>query len=338
MHSARFDILGIGNAIVDILAEVDDGFLAEQGMIKGSMDLIDAKRTDSLYALMPPAVQTSGGSVANTAAVAAQMGARTAFIGVVADDQFGGVFRHDITASGVHYVTPPTDQMLPSARCLIIVTPDGQRTMNTFLGASSTLSPAYLDHGLIADAAIIYLEGFLFYVPDSRDACLVAAGVAHEAGRRVAISLSDFLCVERNLEAFRAMVRDHVDIVFANERELAALTGCEDFEAGAEAIRDQVEIAVLTRGEHGSVILRGAERVEVPAEPTAVVDTTGAGDAYAAGFMAALVAGEPLAVCGRCGARAAAETISRLGARPARRPALSAGMKRRGHQGTGRPR
>jgi len=316
MIPARFDILGIGNAIVDILAEVDDSFLAEQGMIKGSMDLIDADRTDALYALMPPAVQTSGGSVANTAAVAAQMGARSAFIGVVADDQFGGIFRHDITASGVHYVTPATEQSLPSARCLIIVTPDGQRTMNTFLGASSTLSPAFLDPALIADSAITYLEGFLFYVPDSRESCLVAAGVAHEAGRRVAISLSDFLCVERNLEAFRTVVRDHVDILFANERELAALTGFDDFEAGAEAVRGQVEIAVLTRGAHGSVILRAAERVEVAAEPTEVVDTTGAGDAYAAGFMAGLVAGEALALCGRWGSRAAAETISRMGARP----------------------
>jgi sugar/nucleoside kinase (ribokinase family) len=316
MSPARFDILGIGNAIVDILAEVDDGFLAEQGMIKGSMDLIDARRTDALYALMPPAVQTSGGSVANTAAVAAQIGARSAFIGVVADDQFGNIFRHDITASGVHYVTAPTDGALPSARCLIIVTPDGQRTMNTFLGASATLSPSFLDPALIAGSSITYLEGFLFYVPQSRDACLAAAGIAHEAGRRVAISLSDFLCVERNLEAFRAMVRDHADIVFANERELAALTGLEDFEAGAEAIRGQVEIAVLTRGARGSVILRGAERVEVAAEPTEVVDTTGAGDAYAAGFMAGLVAGESLAACGRWGARAAAETISRMGARP----------------------
>jgi sugar/nucleoside kinase (ribokinase family) len=316
MIPARFDILGIGNAIVDILAEVDDGFLAEQGMIKGSMDLIDASRTDTLYALMPPAVQTSGGSVANTAAVAAQMGARTAFIGVVADDQFGGIFRHDITASGVHYVTPAVDDAQPTARCLIIVTPDGQRTMNTFLGASSTLSPAYLDHALIAASAITYLEGFLFYVPDSRNACLAAARVAHEAGQRIAISLSDFLCVERNLDAFRAMVRDHVDIVFANELELAALTGFDDFEAGAQAIRGLVEIAVLTRGAHGSVILRGAERVQVPAEPTAVIDTTGAGDAYAAGFMTGLVAGEPLAVCGRWGSRAAAETISRMGARP----------------------
>lgn len=316
MTSPRFDILGIGNAIVDILAEVDDGFLAEQGMIKGSMELIDAGRTDALYALMPPAVQTSGGSVANTAAVAAQMGARSAFIGVVADDQFGGVFRHDITASGVHYPTPAAIPAQPTARCLILVTPDGQRTMNTFLGVSSTLSPPHLDAALIADAAISYLEGFLFYVPESQAACLAAARIAHDAGRRIAISLSDFLCVERNRDAFRAMVRDHTDILFANERELAALTGLDDFEAAAEVVRGQVEIAALTRGEHGSVIFRGAERVAVAAEPAMVVDTTGAGDAYAAGLMAGLVAGEPLAVCGRWGARAAAETISRMGARP----------------------
>ena len=316
MTSPRYDILSIGNAIVDILAEVDEAFLGEQAMIKGAMELIDAERTDSLYALMPPAVQTSGGSVANTAAVAGQMGAKAAFIGVVADDQFGTIFRHDIRASHVHYQTPPANGGDPTARCLILVTPDGQRTMNTYLGVSSTLAPAHLDAALIADSAIIYLEGFLFYVPHSRDAAIAAAEIAHRAGRRVAISLSDFLCVERNLEAFRAMVRDHVDIVFANERELAALTGLDDFEAGAAAVRGQVEIAVLTRGEHGSVIFRGEERVVVQAEPTEVVDTTGAGDAYAAGFMVGLVQGQSLATCGRWASRAAAETISRMGARP----------------------
>lgn len=316
MTATRYDILSIGNAIVDILAEVDEAFLGEQEMIKGSMELIDARRTDSLYAIMPPAVQTSGGSVANTAAVAGQMGARSAFIGVVADDQFGTIFRHDIRASRVHYSTPPTNGGDPTARCLILVTPDGQRTMNTYLGVSSTLEPAHLDHQLIADSAIIYLEGFLFYVPHSRAAAIAAAESAHKAGRRVAISLSDFLCVERNLDAFRAMVRDHVDILFANERELAALTGLDDFEAGAAVVREQVEIAALTRGEHGSIIYRGAERVVVSAEPTEVVDTTGAGDAYAAGFMTGLVAGQDLATCGRWASRAAAETISRMGARP----------------------
>ncbi|MCB8879749.1 adenosine kinase [Acidisoma cellulosilytica] len=316
MTSPRYDILSIGNAIVDILAEVDEAFLSEQAMIKGSMELIDARQTDSLYALMPPAVQTSGGSVANTAAVAGQMGARAAFIGVVADDQFGGIFRHDIHGSGVHYATPSGTGDTPTARCLILVTPDGQRTMNTFLGISSTLAPHYLDHQLIADSAVIYLEGFLMYVPDSQAASAAAAVIAHAAGRRVAISLSDFLCVERNLEPFRAMVRDHIDILFANELELAALTGLDDFEAGAEAVRGQVEIAALTRGDRGSVILRGAERVDVPPVATKVVDTTGAGDAYAAGFMTALCAGESLATCGLWASRAAAETISRMGARP----------------------
>ncbi len=316
MTSPHYDILSLGNAIVDILAEVDEAFLGEQEMVKGSMELIDARRTDSLYALMPPAVQTSGGSVANTAAVAGQMGARAAFIGVVADDQFGSIFRHDIRASHVHYATPPASPGEPTARCLILVTPDGQRTMNTYLGVSSALAPAHLDADLIGRSAITYIEGYLFYVPHSRDAAIAAARIAHEAGQRVALSLSDFLCVERNLEAFQAMVRDHVDILFANEQELAALTGLTDFEAGAEAVRGQVEIAVLTRGPRGSVILRGGEQVAVDAEPTEVVDTTGAGDAYAAGFMTALVAGEALATCGRWGSRAAAETISRMGARP----------------------
>lgn len=316
MTSPRFDILSIGNAIVDILAEVEDGFLANQGMIKGAMELIDAARTDALYAEMPPAVQTSGGSVANTAAVAGQMGARAAFIGVVADDEFGHIFRHDIHGSGVHHPTAPASGGAPTARCLILVTPDGQRTMNTFLGVSSTLAPHHLDHALIADAAISYLEGFLFYVPDSAQASRQAAEIAHAAGRRVAISLSDFLCVERNLDAFQSMVRDHVDILFANEQELTALTGLADFEAAAAAVRGQVEIAALTRGAGGSVIFRGEERVEIAPVPTTVVDTTGAGDAYAAGFMTALTAGKDMATCGRWGSRAAAETISRMGARP----------------------
>lgn len=316
MTPPRFDILGIGNAIVDILAEVEEGFLAGQSMIKGSMELIDAPRTDALYALMPPAVQTSGGSVANTAAVAGQMGARAAFIGVVADDEFGHIFRHDIHGSGVHHPTAPTKGSDPTARCLILVTPDGQRTMNTFLGVSSSLAPHHLDHQLIADSAISYLEGFLFYVPHSAAASRQAAEIAHRAGRRVAISLSDFLCVERNLEAFQSMVRDHVDILFANEKELAALTGLDDFEAAAAVVRGQVEIAALTRGDHGSVIFQGEERFDIAPVPTKVVDTTGAGDAYAAGFMTALTAGKDLATCGRWASRAAAETISRIGARP----------------------
>ncbi|GAB0115479.1 adenosine kinase [Acidisoma sp. C75] len=317
MTPPRYDILSLGNAIVDILAEVDEGFLAEQGMIKASMALIDAARADALYALMPPAVQTSGGSVANTAAVAGQMGARAAFIGVVAEDQFGTIFRHDIHASGVHYETPAAlAGGEPTARCLILVTPDGQRTMNTFLGVSSSLAPAHLDAALIADSAVLYLEGFLQYVPQSAEAAQAAAEIAHAAGRKVALSLSDFLCVQHNRAAFQALVRDHVDIVFANEQELAALTGLEDFEAGAEAMRGLVEIAALTRSEQGSVVLRGTERAVIQAVPTQVVDTTGAGDAYAAGFLTALTAGESLETCGRWGSRAAAETISRMGARP----------------------
>jgi sugar/nucleoside kinase (ribokinase family) len=316
MTSTQFDILGIGNAIVDILAETDEAFLAAQGMVKGSMELIDATRAGEIYDLMPPTTETSGGSIANTCAVAAQMGARAAFIGRVAEDQFGAVFRHDITASGVHFPAPFAVGDQPSASCLIIVTADGQRTMNTFLGISSTLSVADLDPALIINSAITYLEGFLFYAPDAQEACRVAARMARDAGRRVAISLSDSFCVERNLAAFQAIVRDQIDIVFANETELAALTGLDDFEAAAEIVRAQVEIAVLTRGPLGSVIFRGGERVDVPASPTEVVDTTGAGDAYAAGFMTGLVAGEPLAVCGRWASRAAAETISRIGARP----------------------
>jgi sugar/nucleoside kinase (ribokinase family) len=316
MTSTTFDILGIGNAIVDILAEVDEPFLDDQGMVKGSMALIDADRAAAIYDLMPPTTENSGGSIANTVAVAAQMGARTAFLGLVADDTFGAVFRHDITSSGVHFPSPFATVDAPSATCLILVTADGQRTMNTFLGASSSLSSVDLDEALIAASAITYLEGFLFYAPAAQEACRVAAAMAKTAGRRVAISLSDSFCVQINLAAFQAMVRDQIDIVFANETELAALTGLDDFDAAAAAVAAQVEIAVLTRGALGSVIIRGDERVVVPAEPAAVIDTTGAGDSYAAGFMTGLVAGESLATCGLWASRAAAAAISRIGARP----------------------
>jgi sugar/nucleoside kinase (ribokinase family) len=317
MAATRFDILGIGNAIVDILAEVDDAFLTEQGMVKASMALTDAAESARIYELMPPAVQTSGGSVANTCAVAAAMGASAAYLGIVAEDQFGDIFRHDITASGVHFPSPAAAPGgAPTARCLIMVTPDGQRTMNTYLGACTGFTTADLDPALIAESRLVYLEGFLFYMPEAQEACREAARLSRAAGQRVALTLSDSFCVQHNLAAFQAMVRDQTDILFANHAELTALTGLDDFDAAAEMVRGQVEIAALTRGAEGSVIYRGAERVVIAAEPTTVVDTTGAGDAYAAGLMAGLVAGESLAVCGRMASRAAAETISRMGARP----------------------
>ncbi len=312
----RFDIIGIGNAIVDVVAAADDQFLSRHDMRKGGMALIDAQAADALYAAMPPGMESSGGSVANTCAAAAGLGAKVAFLGKVADDQLGAVFRHDITAAGVHFPTPALSGGAPTARCLILVTPDGQRTMNTFLGACVAFGEADLDLAAVADAEVLYLEGYLFDPPAAQAAFRAAADAAHAAGRRVALSLSDAFCVDRHRAAFREFVRDRVDVLFANEAEVTSLFELGDFEAAAQAAAWEVALAALTRSEAGSVILRGAERVDVPAEPAKVVDTTGAGDAYAAGFLAGLTAGRSLPACGRLGSIAAAEVISHFGARP----------------------
>jgi fructokinase len=312
----RFDIIGIGNAIVDVVAAADDQFLSRHDMRKGGMALIDAQAADALYAAMPPGMESSGGSVANTCAAAAGLGAKVAFLGKVADDQLGAVFRHDITAAGVHFPTPALSGGAPTARCLILVTPDGQRTMNTFLGACVAFGEADLDLAAVADAEVLYLEGYLFDPPAAQAAFRAAADAAHAAGRRVALSLSDAFCVDRHRAAFREFVRDRVDVLFANEAEVTSLYELGDFEAAAQAAAGEVALAALTRSEAGSVILRGAERVDVPAEPAKVVDTTGAGDAYAAGFLAGLTAGRSLPACGRLGSIAAAEVISHFGARP----------------------
>jgi sugar/nucleoside kinase (ribokinase family) len=318
MASPRYDILGIGNAIVDVVAPVHDQFLSRHDMHKGAMALIDTAAADSLYAAMPPAAETSGGSAANTCAVAAALGARVAYIGRVADDALGQVFRHDITAAGVHFPTAPLVGGVPAARCLIMVTPDGQRTMNTFLGACVTLDEAAIDETLVADSAITYLEGYLFDPPAAQAAFRRAAAAAHAADRQVALSLSDAFCVDRHRAAFRDLVAGHVDILFANETEICSLYECNEFADAATAAARDVKLAVLTRSEAGSVILNGAERVEVAAVPTTLVDSTGAGDAYAAGFLAGLTAGRTLAQCGRLGSIAAAEIISHYGARPLR--------------------
>jgi fructokinase len=312
----RFDILGIGNAIVDVVARTDDAFLSKHDMRKGGMALIDAARAESLYAATPPGQESSGGSAANTCAVAAALGARVAYLGKVADDQLGAVFRHDITAAGVHFPSTPLVGGAPTARCLILVTPDGQRTMNTYLGACVAFTEADVDTALVADASVLYLEGYLFDPPAAQAAFRRAAAAAHAAGRQVALSLSDPFCVDRHRAAFRELVRQDVDILFANEIEVTSLYEANTFEEAREAARRDVALAVLTRSEAGSVILRGVETVMVAAEPAHVVDTTGAGDAYAAGFLAGLVARRPLAVCGRLGSIAAAEVISHYGARP----------------------
>ena len=316
MTSPRFDLLGIGNAIVDVVAPVDEAFLSRHDMRKGAMALIDSVTADALYAAMPPAAETSGGSAANTCAVAAMLGAKVAYLGKVADDQLGRVFRHDIAAVGVHFPTAPLIGAAPTARCLIMVTPDGQRTMNTYLGACTTFGPADVDAALVADAAITYLEGYLFDPPEAQAAFRAAAAAAHAAGRRVALSLSDAFCVNRHRAAFRDLVDGHIDILFANEIEITALYETNSFAEAAAWARRDVALAALTRSESGSTIIQGGDTVDVPALPTKVVDTTGAGDAYAAGFLAGLTAGKPLPECGRLASLAAAEVISHYGARP----------------------
>jgi fructokinase len=323
----RFDVLAIGNAIVDVVAPAGEEFLASHAMSKGAMALIDAAAADALYAAMPPGQESSGGSAANTAAVAAMLGARVAYMGKVADDILGKVFRHDITAAGVHFPTPPLVGGAPTARCLIVVTPDGQRTMNTFLGACVTFAEPDVDAGVVAAASVLYLEGYLFDPPAAQAAFYAAAAAAHAAGRRVALSLSDAFCVGRHRAAFRELVAGHVDILFANEAEICSLYETDSFDAAAELARDDVALAALTRGAAGSVIAQGAETVTVPAEPATVIDTTGAGDAYAAGFLAALTAGRSLAACGRIASIAAAAVIGQYGARPmADLKALTAGV------------
>ena len=316
MTDPVYDILGIGNAIVDVVAAADDQFLSRHDMHKGGMALIDTATADALYAAMPPGKESSGGSAANTCAVAANLGARVAYIGKVAADQLGEVFRHDITAAGVNFPTEPLTGGAPTARCLIVVTPDGQRTMNTFLGACVTLDASDVHPHFVAQAAVTYLEGYLFDPPAAQAAFYKAAEAAHAAGRQVALSLSDAFCVNRHREAFRKLVAGHVDILFANETEITALYETNTFDEAAEMARKDVALAALTRSEDGSVIIRGAETVKIAAHRTKVVDTTGAGDAYAAGFLFGLTRGDTLAECGRIASIAAAEVISHYGARP----------------------
>ncbi len=316
MDMPSLDILGIGNAIVDVLAPTDEAFLIARGLPKGGMQLISTSQAEALYAAMPAGVESSGGSAANTCAVAAALGAKVGFLGKVAADQLGQVFAHDIKAAGVHFPTAALADGAPTARCLILVTPDGQRTMNTFLGACVTFGPEDVDPAEVARAKVVYLEGYLFDPPEAQAAFRAAAKAAHAAGRKVALTLSDPFCVGRHRDAFRAFVAEECDILFANEAEILALYETDDFEAAALHVAQDVEIAALTRSEHGSVILSGAARHVVTAQPTQVVDTTGAGDAYAAGFLAAWTRGLPLAEAGRWGSIAAAEVISHYGARP----------------------
>lgn len=317
MTEIRYGVVGIGNAIVDIIARCDDAFLSNHGMEKGFMQLIDASRANDLYDAMGPASEQSGGSVANTCAGIASFGGKCAFAGRVASDQFGRVFAHDIRSIGVAYETPQSDAGLPTARCFVLVTPDGERTMNTFLGASTELGPEDIDKDLVASSQITYLEGYLFDKPEAKAAFNEAAVTAREAGRKVALSLSDAFCVDRHREDFLNLVRGGVDILFANQNEITSLYELNSFEEAAGAVRAEAEIAVLTRSEEGSVIVSGNETIEIPAASVAkVVDLTGAGDLYAAGFLFGLTNGQDLESCGRLGALASSEIISHIGARP----------------------
>jgi sugar/nucleoside kinase (ribokinase family) len=315
-NSLSLDILGIGNAILDVQARTEDQFLTAHGMTKGGMALVDGEAADRIYAAMGPGVESSGGSVANSCAVAAGLGAKVGFLGKVAEDVLGTTFRHDITAAGVHFPTAPLVGGAPTARCMILVSPDGQRTMNTFLGACVTFGENDLDHDAIASAKVVYLEGYLFDPPAAQAAFRRAARIARTAGRRVAISLSDPFCVGRHRAAFREFVKNEADILFANEAEVMALYEVATFDEAAVLAAQDTSFAALTRSEKGSVVIEGATRVAVAAVPTMVVDSTGAGDAYAAGFLAALTRGKPVAECGRWGSVAAAEVISHFGARP----------------------
>jgi len=317
MSQTAYDVVGIGNAIVDVLAHADDGFLAARKLAKGSMRLIDAIEAEWLYGEMPAGIECSGGSVANTMAGLASLGGRACFLGRVRDDQLGKIFAHDIRAVGVRYATPPSVDGPSTARCLILVTPDAQRTMNTYLGASVDFGPEDLDAEAIRSAEITYLEGYLWDPPRAKDAFLEAVRIAHGAGRKVALSLSDAFCVERHRDEFRDLVRHHVDVLFANEREIMALYEAPTFEAAAHAVRGHCDIAALTRSEQGSIVLSADATVSAPAEPAAkVVDTTGAGDLYAAGFLYGLTHGRTLGDCARLGGLAAAEVIGHMGARP----------------------
>lgn len=317
--SAPVAVVGIGNALVDVLSHEAEEFVTAQGMVKGSMALIDTDRAEALYAAMGPAIEMSGGSAANTMAGIASLGGRSAFIGRVRDDQLGAVYTHDLRAAGVRFDTAAAKHGMPSGRCLIVVTPDAQRTLNTYLGASVELGAQDVDPDLVAAAEVTYLEGYLWDAAGAREAFTYAARIAHEAGQRVALTLSDGFVVDRHRDTFLELVEDEVDILFANESEICSLYQVDEFDTALQQVNHHCEIAALTRSEKGAVVIRGEEVhvIDAHAVPGGrVVDTTGAGDLFAAGFLHGFTQRYDLGVCGRLGALAAAEVISHLGARP----------------------
>ena len=311
------DVVGVGNAIVDVIASVPDSFIGDHDLVKGAMTLVSAERSARLYEAMPPGVAASGGSAANTVAGVASFGGRAAFIGKVRDDQLGDVFIHDIRATGVSFEVPPAPDGPPTARCLVQVTPDAERTMNTYLGTSALLGPPDVDTDLVASAGITYCEGYLWDVQVAKDAIRVAMAASAAAGRTVALALSDSFCVERHRDEWLDLIADRVDVVFANEAEVCALHCTDDFGAARDRTAQMARTVAITRGARGSVVARGREVEVVPAvEVPQVVDATGAGDLYAAGFLWGLARGASLARCAELASLAAAEVISHVGARP----------------------
>ena len=315
--ASAFDVCAIGNALVDIIADATDSFLHEQGIAKGGMTLIDETRADALYDKVGPAVEMSGGSAANTANGIASLGGKPAYMGKVKADTFGKIYQHDLHAQGVHFTTTPATNGPATGRCLILVTPDAQRSMNTYLGAAVEFTAKDIDPAVIQNAQVTYMEGYLFDRPEAKDAFRNAASIARAAKRKISLTLSDTFCVDRHRAEFMDFIRHDVDILFANENELLALHQTKDLDAAITATRAICDIAVTTRSEKGAVIVTAADVVAVPASPvTKLVDTTGAGDLYAAGFLFGLTHGKNLGECGRIGAIAASEIISHYGPRP----------------------
>ncbi len=317
MTVSSLDVVGLGNAIVDVIAHAEESFLEQRGLNKGAMTLIDAEQAETLYAAMGPGIEASGGSAANTMAGIASLGGQPAFFGKVSDDQLGAVFAHDIRSIGVVFDGTPADDAAPTGRCLVLVTPDAQRTMQTFLGAAAQLGPDDIEENTVRAAQYVYLEGYLWDPPAAKQAFIKAAEIAHDAGRKVALSLSDPFCVDRHRAEFRDLVDGHIDVLFANEEEIKSLYETQNFDAALQQVRGKCEIAALTRSEKGSVVVAGDEvHVIDPAAVDKVVDTTGAGDLYAAGFLYGLTHGYGLAQAGKIAGICAAEVITHMGARP----------------------
>jgi sugar/nucleoside kinase (ribokinase family) len=317
MSKENLDLVGIGNAIVDVLTKTGDDFLRANKINKGTMTLIEADQAEALYAKMGPGTEVSGGSAANTVAAFASMSGKAGYIGKVANDQLGSVFRHDIRAIGVAFETPALTDGPPTARCLILITPDAQRTMCTFLGACVWIAPSDLDEEMIKNSKVTYLEGYLFDRPRAKLTFRKASEIARGAGKKVALTLSDPFCVDRHRDEFLDLIKNGTDILFANEAELLSLYKADEFEQAVKQGRESCPLVIVTRSAKGSLILNGNDTVEVAAEPVkAIVDTTGAGDMYAAGFLYGYTKGKSLAECGRAASIVAAEVIQHVGARP----------------------